>query len=299
MTLTQLTETKSQTTHQMVELCHDKKTAKYDVNLEDIVYSAGFTDHLFDSAYDDIFYLMKSGMWMSFRNTILEWCNNDHFSKQQKVKYRAQKNEENTRRNIVKNVHDLAKLKTRNQQAMTPVLGAQKSIILIARPSKTRAKTRSKTHGHDVHRNNLDYDGDSEGSNHGDAKKTESPNHPIETIIKTIAESHSASDAMSMASVSSSSEDEEENKENHRNDSPVRRAMNQLKHRQEHPLGVSVCLDNPLANPLALPYSSTSLKLLNLNDNKDGGYICQISQKHLPQVEESSLGNKDKTRDRK
>eukprot|EP00483_Globobulimina_turgida_P011383 UN11405 len=102
-----------------------------------MVYSLGFSSNLFDDAYNQIFYLMKTNSWLPFRNTILGFCNNDNFIKQQQMKLMQQKNEKNEQRQLIKNVHTLTKLQKENNH---------KNIkIIIARTPTTTTTTTTTT----------------------------------------------------------------------------------------------------------------------------------------------------------
>ena len=92
----------------LISLVNDQNNAKQEV--KDIVYSMGFTEGLFDKAFDEIFYLMKTNSWVPFRNTIIGYVNNDNFSKQQEIKLIHQRDEHRKQLELIKNVHLLTKM---------------------------------------------------------------------------------------------------------------------------------------------------------------------------------------------
>eukprot|EP01084_Bolivina_argentea_P260140 439197_1 len=71
------------------------------VDITDFVHSVGFTEHLFNKAQEEIYKLMIRNNWSTFRNEILEYCENDNFEKQQRDKLKDKQQKDKRKRELV------------------------------------------------------------------------------------------------------------------------------------------------------------------------------------------------------
>ena len=93
-------------------------TSETNEDIQDVVYSMGFTETLFDKAYDEVFGLMANNWWLSFRNKILEYCGDEEFVKMQREKIKLKKEAVATDQHIIKIINSLRRSQKKHAQAM-------------------------------------------------------------------------------------------------------------------------------------------------------------------------------------
>merc|ERR1711933_561348 len=87
---------------QLLEIVTDSNES-----IQNVLSSMGFYETLFDKAYGEIFHLMSSNWWLSFRNKILEYCGDEEFVKRQREKIKLKKEEVKTDQSIIKIINTL------------------------------------------------------------------------------------------------------------------------------------------------------------------------------------------------
>ncbi len=84
-------------------------------NIQDVIYSMGFTESLFDKAYGEILDLMRTNSWSTFRRKILDICGDDDFARMQSEKLQKKKEEQRSHLGMIQVVHSIANSHRKHQ----------------------------------------------------------------------------------------------------------------------------------------------------------------------------------------
>ena len=103
-------------------------------NIQNVLTSMGFTETLFDRAYDEVLNLMANNWWLSFRNKILEYCGDEEFVKMQREKIKLKREEVKTDQSIIKIITSLQKQHHQHQHQQNK----KEEIVLNVNEEKKR-----------------------------------------------------------------------------------------------------------------------------------------------------------------